>query len=119
MTKGDRVEDVDEIRDDDSELVKRVKDLASMPANANISLDAKWKEGTNFQSAEPSVCAVLIKKNSATGAVRVFSDPVTNVVTGPNQEPGVVLIVLKDGEECMLLGRPSVRWFSRPKNISD
>lgn len=113
MNEEGRVEDVDDIKDDDTELVKRVKYRASMSSNESVSLDKKWKEGQNFQSAGPSVCAILVKKDSAAGAVRVYSDPVTNVVTGPKQKSGVVLIVLKNDESCRLFGSPSVRWFSR------
>jgi hypothetical protein len=109
----ERVEDVDNIKDDDIKLVQTVKRLASISVNEEVVLDESWKTGENFQSPDTSVCAVLIKKDSAAGAVRVYSDPVTNVVTGPSQEAKVVLIVLRNDETCRLFGRPSVRWFSR------
>ena len=118
MDEEDRAEDVDDIEDDDKELVKRVKDRASMSSNEKVSLDKKWKEGKNFEIAGPLVCAVLVKKDSAAGAVRVYSDPVTNVVTGPKQK-GVVHIVLKNNESCRLFGSPSVRWFRRVQNITN
>jgi nucleoside-triphosphatase THEP1 len=66
--------------------------------------------GTAFKMVEPSVRAILVRKNSASGAVRVFGTSVRNVVTGP-KEVGFVIVVVKSGEECMLLGSPSVRYF--------
>ncbi len=62
---------------------------------------------------DSSVCAILVKKHGAAGAVRVFSDPVTNVVTGPAQGTGFVIVVVKRGQECMFLKTPSVRYFRR------
>lgn len=76
-------------------------------------LDPKETIGTNFETVDSSICAVLIKKHGAAGAVRVFSNPVTNVVTGPIQGTGFVIVVIKSGEDCMLLGTPSVRYFRR------
>lgn len=37
----------------------------------------------------------------------------TNVVTGPNERDGFVIIPLKLGEHAILVGRPSVRYFRR------
>ena len=119
MDDGDSGEDISEIQNNDTELVKKVQNLISLPKTEKVTLDAKWSEGPNFHSPEPSACAVLIQKKSAPGAVRVYSDPVTNIVTGPNKQTRVVLIILKDDESCRLFGRPSVRWFSRVKNMPD
>lgn len=62
---------------------------------------------------DSSVYAMLVKKHGAAGAVRVFSDPVTNVVTGLIQGTGFVIIVIKPGQDCMFLKTPSVRYFRR------
>jgi len=117
MSREDRVLSVDE--KSDKELEETVRRLRSIPSNETVSLDSTWEEGQNFQEAQPSACAVLIQKQSGHGAVRVYSDPVTNVVTGPKQNPGVSLVILREGEGCRLLGNPSVRWVIRTKNESN
>jgi len=119
MSSGNRAISVDDIAGDEKELIKMVRRLAPMAETDAISLDSTWQEGKNFQAAKPSSCAVLIQKKSANGAVRVYSDPVTNVVTGPHQDEGVVLIVLQANEGCRLLGSPSVKWFTCSKNVSN
>lgn len=47
------------------------------------------------------------------GAVRVNSVPVMNVVTGPKQGTGFVIVVIPSGETYRLYGQPSVRYFRR------
>jgi hypothetical protein len=116
MTIEDRINPIDNIAHDDKELTKMAKQLASIPSDEEVILDPTWKEGKNFETAAPSAFAILIQKDSAPGAVRVYSDPVTNVVTGLRGEFGIVLVVLKPGESCRLFGRPSVRWFCRSQN---
>ncbi|OQV10636.1 hypothetical protein CLAIMM_14603 [Cladophialophora immunda] len=100
MDDGEGGEDVSEIQNNDTELVKKVQHQITLSKTEKVTLDVKWSEGPNFYSPEPSQCAVLIKKKSAPGAVRVYGDGdrVTNIVTGPNKQTGVVLIILKDGE---------------------
>ena len=64
--------------------------------------------GTDFKMVDLLVCAILVKKHSAGGAVRVFGSPIRNVVTGPNKSAGFIIIIVGSVEECMLLGNPSV-----------
>lgn len=45
----------------------------------------------------------------------MYSDPVTNVVTSPSQDKGVILIVLRHDEGYRLLGSPSVHYLTRFK----
>lgn len=45
-------------------------------------LDPKETVRTNFRTVDSLVYTILIKKYGAAGAVRVFSDPMTNVVVG-------------------------------------
>jgi len=113
MNNREREIQVNKIADDDTELVKMVKHLASIGQDEDVILDPKWKDGSNFQTPVSSACAILIQKKSAPGAVRVYSDPVTNVETGPNQDPEVVLVIVNSDEGCRLFGTPSVRWFCR------
>ena len=62
---------------------------------------------------DSSVRAILIKKYSAGGAVRVFSNLIRNVVIGLNKGTSFVIVVIGSVEECMLLGNPSMRYFCR------
>lgn len=69
--------------------------------------------GKTFEQVESSVCAILIKRDGGGGAVRVFGDAVRNVVTGPSESPGYVIMVIAPGETCRFLGTPTVRFFRR------
>lgn len=68
----------------------------------------------SFTTADKSVCAVLVHRRGAEGAVRVTgpgtSHPVPNVITGPD-ESGWVIVAVKEGQTCMFLGEPTVRFF--------
>lgn len=70
------------------------------------------KVGENFEMVDSSVRAVLVKKCSARGAVRVNAPSMPNVVTGPD-EKGWVIVVIRRGQTCMLLLTPTVRYFRR------
>lgn len=98
---------VDDIAHDDQKLKKKAAQLSG----EDVILDPKETLGTDFEKVDPSVCAILVKKHGTVGAVRVFSDPVTNVETG--RENGFVIVVIKPGQDCMFLQNPSVRYFRR------
>ena len=66
--------------------------------------------GKEFETVDRSIRAILVRKNGSAGAVRVFGEPIKNVVTGP-KETGFALITIAAKEECMFLGSPSVRYF--------
>ena len=119
MSNTNRAISVDHISGNEEELIKMVRRLASIQDEESISLDTAWQVGKNFQSAEPSSCAVLVQKRSASGAVRVYSDPVTNIVTSPSQNEEVILIILEAGEGCRILGCPSLKWFTRGQSSTD
>jgi hypothetical protein len=74
-------------------------------------LDADWTTGKNFERVDPSVCAILIRPGAG-GAVRVYGDPIKNVVT--SDLTGTVMMVVETGELCRLFGNPSVRFFRVP-----
>lgn len=57
-----------------------------------------------------AVCAILVRKDGGAGAVT--GGTFDNVVTGPEQGTGYVIIVLKSGKSSMFYGTPSVRYFS-------
>jgi len=58
---------------------------------------------------DSSILAVLVKINGGEEAVRLGDG--TNVRTGANQGKGHVIVTVKSGEICALLGHPSVRFF--------
>ena len=61
------------------------------------------------------VCAVLVKKDSDGGAVRVTGSNTSmqNIVTGPTEKAGFDIILIRDGQTCMLLGNPTIRYIRR------
>lgn len=67
--------------------------------------------GVNLECVDPSIPALLIKKDGAWGAVRVDTSPVLNEVTGPGQGSGVSVIIIKPGETYRFYQQPSVRYF--------
>lgn len=67
---------------------------------------------------DDTVSAVLVRKDSADGAVYV-SGPGTMkevpwVRTGPDKGKGVVILIIKTGQTCVILGSSVVRYF-RPR----
>ncbi|KAF7509568.1 hypothetical protein GJ744_007968 [Endocarpon pusillum] len=108
MTEG-RVTPVDDIVHNDHMLEEKVTHLSG----EDTVIDPKETIGTDFGTVASSVCAVLVKKHGAAGAIRVFGEEVTNVVTGPTEGTGFVIVIIKPGEDCRLFGKPSLRYFHR------
>lgn len=96
---------VDNMSDEGFE--KKASDLSG----EDLVIDAKETLGKSFETVDSSVRAILVKMDGGGGAVRVFGsgNTVRNVVTG--QGAGFVIVVVGVGEECMLFGNPSVRYF--------
>ncbi len=63
---------------------------------------------------DSSVCAILVRKDGGAGAVT--GGTFDNVVTGPTQGTGSVIIVVKSGQSLMFYGTPSVRYFRRRRS---
>ncbi|KAL8855457.1 MAG: hypothetical protein Q9178_007890 [Gyalolechia marmorata] len=103
----DEVTSVSDIADDDQKLGEK----ASTSYGEDFILDPRETTGTDFESVDSAVCAILVKKDGGAGAVT--SGTFENVVTGPKQGTGHVIIVLKSGKNCMFYGTPSVRYFRR------
>jgi len=57
---------------------------------------------------DSSVYIILIKKYSASRAVRVFSNLIRNIVIGPNKGTSFVIVIIGSIKECILLGNPLV-----------
>lgn len=115
---------VDDIAHDDGKLIEKVVQLVSTASlvsyfakpiqiGAEVLVDSEETIAKSFDTVDPSVCAILIKKHSAPGAVRLFGDKVVNVVTGPTEVTGYIILIKKPGETCRLLGNPSIRCFRR------
>jgi hypothetical protein len=114
---------VNDIADDDQKLEKRASELVGKIQNSirYISLNTIQCEepikigpetaGTSLESVDPSVRAILVKIHGGGGAVRVFGDIIRNVVTGPKEPAGFVILVVRPGESCRLFGSPTVRYF--------
>jgi len=50
------------------------------------------------------VYIILIKKYSASRAIRVFSNLIRNMVIGPNKGTSFIIVIIGSIKECMLLG---------------
>ncbi|KAI9891859.1 MAG: hypothetical protein M1814_002244 [Vezdaea aestivalis] len=100
---------VNDIAHDDQQLEEKARVLC----DEDVVLDLQETMGKDFGTVETSVCAILVKKDGPWGAVRVFSEPVTNLVTGPTQGDGFAIVVIKPGQTCRLFGTPSMRYFRR------
>jgi hypothetical protein len=77
-----------------------------------VVLDLNETVGRSFEMVDPAVCAILVRKRSAIGAVRVDAPGMPNVVTGPDQK-GFVIVVIRQGQTCRLFLTPTVRYFRR------
>jgi hypothetical protein len=78
----------------------------------NITLDLEWTvynaHGKDLETADPSIRALLVTQNCSWGAVRVDSDPVSNVMTGKGNN---FYIIVEPGQTCRYYQHPSVRHF--------
>lgn len=112
---------VDDIADDDKKLeekaqhlvrdyTKNTTELSGCQSGLDLVIDKQETAGKEFEVADRSVRAILVKKGSSAGAVRVFGQSIRNVVTGP-KEQGYALVIVASNEECMFLGSPTVRYF--------
>lgn len=74
-------------------------------------LDRDWTVGVNLETMDSSIPAILLKKDSAWGAVRVDTSPVLNEVSGPTVGAGISMVIIKPGETCRIYQNPSIRLF--------
>lgn len=81
----------------------------TIQAGVKVTLGPKDVATKDPQVLDSSILAVLVKVNGGEGAVRLGDG--TNVRTGANQDPGSVIVTVKPGQICALLGHPSVRFF--------
>jgi len=108
MGGENQITSVDDIAHDDQELKRKAEELT----NGKVTLDRDETVGKNFEVVDSIVCAILVKKNSARGAVRVTAPGMPNVVTGPDRS-GFDIVVIRPGQVCMFYLTPTVRYFRR------
>ncbi|KAK5086188.1 hypothetical protein LTR70_007433 [Exophiala xenobiotica] len=100
---------VDDIADDDKKLeekaqhlvrdyAKNITELSGWQSGLSLVIDKQETVGKEFEVADRSVRAILVKKDSSAGAVRVFGQSIRNVVTGP-KEQGYALVIVATNEE--------------------
>jgi len=104
MSDG-RVRVVDDIADDN----KRLEGLASKLCGKTLVIDPEESSGTDLKMMDSTIGAILVKKNGGAGAVS--GGPYKNVVTGPGEQSGYVMVIIKPGENCVLYGQPSIRYL--------
>lgn len=78
-----------------------------------MKIEEEWTECKDLDKADPSIRALLVKQECAWGAVRVDSDPVSNVVTGPGQGQDFYIVYIDPDQSCRFYQTPSVRYFHR------
>jgi hypothetical protein len=113
---------VDDIAQDDQKLEEKATELVRDPdpvgliillnaiqCGEDVTLDVNWTVGKDLESVDSTVRAILVKIHDGGGAVRVYSSPLQNVVTGGGS--GFVIVAIKSTESCRLFGSPSVRYF--------
>ena len=84
--------------------------LSAQQSSLDLAIDTEETIGKSFEVVDASVRAILVRRDSAGGAVRIFGREVKNIVTGP-KESGYALVAVGADEECMFLGSPSVRYL--------
>ena len=64
--------------------------------------------GIDFKIMDLLVRVILIKKYSAGGAVRVFSNLIRNVVIGLNKDTSFVIVIIGPSKTYRLFSSPSI-----------
>lgn len=63
---------------------------------------------TDFKIVDLLVYTILVKKHSASRAVKVFSDLIKKVVIGPNEGAGFIIVIIGPSKTCRLFGSPFI-----------
>ena len=69
--------------------------------------------GTDFKIVDSLVYIILIKKHSASRAIRVFSNLIRNIVIGPNKGTSFIIVIIGPSKTYRLFSSPSIQYFYR------
>ena len=67
--------------------------------------------GIDFKIVDLSVRVILVKKHSASRAIRVFGNLIRNVIIGPDKGASFVIIIIGPSKTCRLFSSPSIWYF--------
>ena len=117
----------EDIATNEGKLTDKVQEVVCKNGSAPNSSVNSWQLGDGaiidsettgkggYENAPSDVSGVLVKTRGDAGAVRTtgISSEDENIETGPQIKLRYYLIVVKDGQSCALLGKPSVRLIRR------
>jgi len=102
--------DVTKIADNNTKLEEKATNLTGQ--QVVIDDDETIGNGSFSWEEWPAVCAVLVYRDSGVGSVKVTgADENAEIVTTGPGKTGVILIIVKSGQTCMLHGSPTVRYI--------
>ena len=62
----------------------------------------------DFKIIDLLVCAIFVKKHSTNETIKVFSNPIKNIVISLNKGANFVIIIIKPNKTYRLFGSPSI-----------
>ena len=89
----------------------RTIELIFVQYGKDLVIDSHESSGTDLEMVDSTVGAILVKKDGGAGAIS--GGPYKNVLTGPGEGSGYVMVIIMPRENCVLYGKPSVRYFRR------
>lgn len=101
----------EDIATDEGKLKAKVQEMLGDGA----TIDSQTTGRGGYENAPSDVSGVLVKTRGDAGAVRTtgISSEDENIETGPLIKSRYYLLVVKEGQSCALLGKPSVRLIRR------
>jgi len=108
VAMANREERVTDIAKNDAAL--EVK--AGQMCDEDVKLDSDEAVVSDLGEVPEEVVAVLIKLHGGNGALRAFTQPLINVVTGPEKSRGYIIVNVS-GLDTRIFGSPSLRYFRR------
>lgn len=89
--------------------------LTSTQIGEDVEIDEETVRNGEYDIADSSVCAILVTRKSEDGAVRVtgLENEDENVVTGLREKLGYCIVIVRSGQLCSILGKPTYRFIRR------
>ncbi|KAH7038967.1 hypothetical protein B0J12DRAFT_250101 [Macrophomina phaseolina] len=97
---------VDNIANDDQKLKEKAAELCGETLVADPE-----RVGIDLEPVDLFVRAIFIRKKCSYGAVYVYGNPTRIVLTGPSEEEGYDMVLVRNDETSRLFGNPLVRFF--------